>query len=137
LDNDEKIGLLVAGLIGGAALGLFLYRQIAKPSDSVAVAPAKPAIDPQQARDTFADQLEQAFHADEVDAQVHTEGTALHVRWSACSKPMIKKLLDATDDKLTRNLRKLSGLALGKLQALGFTKIVCDDTANRVVSEPI
>jgi hypothetical protein len=50
---------------------------------------------------------------------------------------MVRQLLDAKDDALTRNLRKLSGLSPARLRAAGFTRLVCDDTRGRVTAEPI
>ncbi len=134
LAKDEVIGLLVAALIGGGALGLHVYRQARASAPPSAAAPQ---VDLQEARDAFAASLDQAFHDDDVRAVVVAEDTVLEVRWTACSKPMLKKLLDKTGDALTRNVRKLSGLSLAKLKALGFTKIVCDDTGGRVVTEKL
>lgn len=137
LAKDEVIGLVVAAIIGGSALGLYVYRQVAAPpvattTTSATTATATPRADTQDARDAFGERLETAFREDGVPAVAYADGTTLHLRWIACSKAILNKLLDKRDDATTRNLRKLSGLSRARLEELGFTMIVCDDTGKRV-----
>lgn len=125
LAKDEIAGLVIALAIGGAALGLYGYRQLRA---APAPAPAATAGPTQDARDAFAEQLEIAFVTDGTDAAVAANGTTLEIRWFPCSKPMLARLLRKKKDALTRKVREASGLSIPALTALGFTAVVCDNT---------
>lgn len=135
LAKDEQIGLLVAALVGGSALGLFAYRQL-----DAAPAPATAEVDDvatQSARDGFAEQLELAFVEDGTDASVSARETTLEIVWFPCSKQMMQRLLHRKKDALTKKVREASGLSLERLRQLGFTSVACDNTRGTTFREPI
>lgn len=124
LAKDEAWGLLIACAIGGSALGLFAYRELAAPPPVV----VEPASDPLADREAFAEALEVAFVADNTDAAVSVAETTLEIAWFPCGKPMLDRLLRRPKDALTRQVREASGLSIAKLETLGFTRVVCDNT---------
>lgn len=138
LAKDEVLGLVVAAVIGGSALGLYGYRQTRGAPDAEvddATATEEPAT--QSARDGFAEALEIAFVDDGTDASVAAAGTTLEITWFPCSKPMLDRLLRKRKDALTRKVREASGLSLERLRILGFTEVVCDNTRGARVIEPL
>ncbi len=135
--KDEVLGLVIATLIGGSALGLYGYRQLAGPprdgsaAEADANANAESAFDERAtpaARDAFAEALEVAFVNDGTDAAVAATGTILEITWFPCSKAMLRRLVRKQKDALTRKVREASGLSLATLRAHGFTEVVCDNT---------
>ncbi|MDQ3366281.1 MAG: hypothetical protein M3680_12720 [Myxococcota bacterium] len=133
--KDEVLGLVIATLIGGSALGLYGSRQLAGPRRDGATAggdaEAEPAIDERAtpaAREAFAEALEVAFVNDGTDAAVAATGTKLEITWFPCSKAMLGRLVRKQQDALTRKVREASGLSLATLRAHGFTEVVCDNT---------
>lgn len=127
LAKDEVWGLLVACAIGASALGLFAYRQLAAPTPTARIVEASDA--PTFAdRDAFAEALEIAFVDDGTDAAVAANDTTLEIAWFPCGKPMLDRLLRKKSDALTRRVREASGLSIERLKALGFTRVVCDNT---------
>ncbi len=138
LARDEVLGLVVAAVIGGSALGLYAYRQtrdapVGDVDDATAV--DEPAT--QSARDGFAEALEIAFVDDGTDASVAAAGTTLEITWFPCTRPMLDRLLKKQKDALTRKVREASGLSLQRLRLLGFTEVVCDNTRGARVIEPL
>lgn len=135
LAKDEQIGLLVAALVGGSALGLFSYRELA-----AAPAPSAAEVDngpTQSERDAFAETLELAFVEDGTDAIVTARSTTLEIVWFPCSKQMMQRLLHRKKDALTQKVREQSGLSLDRLRELGFTSVACDNTRGNTIREPV
>ncbi len=128
LAKDEVIGLIVAAVVGVAALADFAYRQGKSSSPATAEAPERAkAVDPQIAREGFADKLRDAFAADQNPAGVTTETTTLKIRWELCSKQMLQRLLRDDTNYQVMNIRQLSGITIPMLKQLGFKRIECDD----------
>ncbi|MBA3392211.1 MAG: hypothetical protein H0T89_06185 [Deltaproteobacteria bacterium] len=138
LAKDEVLGLVVAAVIGGSALGLYGYRQTrGAPEAEVEDTTAADNPATQSARDGFAEALEIAFVDDGTDASVAADETTLEITWFPCSKPMLDRLLKKKKDALTRKVREASGLSLQRLRLLGFTEVVCDNTRGTRVIEPL
>jgi hypothetical protein len=128
LARDEVVGLLIAAVVGAAAIATYVYRQgkaSAPTAPRVASTPA-PTND-QAARDDFASMLADVFEQDQNPATIHADGTTLKIKWEMCSKQMLGRLL--RDDKyyVVQNIRQLSGISAARLKSHGFTKIECDD----------
>lgn len=128
LARDEVIGLVIAGVVGAAALGTYAYRQ------GKAAGPAEPAkpppaavIDDQAARDEFAESLLAAFVQDQNAATVIADGTTLQIKWEMCSKQMLGRLLRDDKNFQVQNIRALSGISVKRLKSHGFKKVTCDD----------
>lgn len=128
LAKDEVIGLIVAAVVGVAALADFAYRQGKSSSPAAAEVPEPPkAVDPRAARDEFADKLREAFGADQNPAGVTVDTTTLKIRWELCSKQMLQRLLHDDKNFQVMNIRQLSGITVPLLKKLGFKRIECDD----------
>jgi hypothetical protein len=131
LAKDEAWGLALACAIGASALGLFAYRELRGPElvpshAEEAMVAADEAT--QATRDAFAESLEIAFVNDGTDAAVDTKDTTLEIAWFPCNKTMLDRLLRRKNDALTKRVREASGLSIDRLRALGFTRVVCDNT---------
>lgn len=128
LAKDELIGLVVAAVVGVAALANFAYRQGRSSSPAAPQAPAaEEPIDPQIARADFAEKLQGAFAADQSPAGVTAEATTLKIRWELCSKQMLGRLLRDDKHYQVMNIRQLSGIGVPLLKELGFKRVECDD----------
>ncbi len=128
LAKDEIIGLVVAVVVGVAALADFAYRQGKSSSPAPAEIPAAPkGVDPQVARNDFADRLREAFGADQNPAGVTVDTTTLKIRWELCSKQMLERLLHDDKNYQVMNIRQLSGITVPLLKQLGFKHVACDD----------
>jgi hypothetical protein len=128
LAKDEVIGLVVAAVVGVAALADFAYRQGKSSSPPTAEGPAVPkTVDPQAARNDFADKLREAFAADQNPAGVTADTTTLKIRWEMCSKQMLQRLLRDDSHYQVMNIRQLSGITVPLLKQLGFKRVECDD----------
>lgn len=128
LAKDEVIGVIVAAVVGVAALANFAYRQ---GRSSTPAAPEKPepppVVDPQEARVELAEKLAAAFDQDQNPATVTADGTALKIRWEMCSKQMLSRLLRDDAHYQVQNIRQLSGISIPVLKKLGFKRVECDD----------
>ena len=134
LAKDEILGLVIAAVVGAAALATYVYRQ----GKASATAPAPAEIeDPQVARGDFADDLTSAFGADHAAGKATADGTTLRIQWEDCSKPMLHRLLREEQNYQTLNIREVSGLTLARLEALGFKKVVCADFAGKQVTDDL
>lgn len=128
LAKDEIVGLVIAGLVGAAALGTFFYRQTKSSKPATAAVPAAPApINDQAARDDFASMLADVFEQDQNPATITADGTTLKIKWEMCSKQMIGRLLRDDKNYQVQNIRQLSGISPARLKSHGFTKVECDD----------
>jgi hypothetical protein len=132
LAKDEVIGLIVAAVVGVAALANFAYQQGRSSTPATAPsAPDKPepppVIDPQEARVEFVEKLAAAFDQDQNPATVTADGTALKIRWEMCSKQMLSRLLRDDAHYQVQNIRQLSGISIPGLKKLGFKRVECDD----------
>ena len=136
LAKDEIIGLVIAGVVGAAALATYVYRQ--GKASATAPAAATPEVeDPQVARGELADNLTSAFGADHAAGKATADGTTLRIQWEDCSKPMLHRLLREEQNYQTLNIREVSGLTLARLEALGFKKVVCADFAGKQVTDDL
>jgi hypothetical protein len=127
LAKDEVVGLLVAAVVGAAAVATYAYHQTkTTPAASVEVKAPAP-IDDQAARDDFAALLADVFAQDQNPATITADAKTLKIKWEMCSKQMLGRLL--RDDKyyVVQNIRQLSGISAARLKSHGFTKIECDD----------
>ncbi len=128
LAKDEVVGLIIAGLVGAAAVATYFYRQSKTSAPPTAPVVEKPApTNDQAARDDFASMLDDVFEQDQNPATIRADGTTLKIKWEMCSKQMLGRLL--RDDKyyVVQNIRQLSGISAPRLRSHGFTKIECDD----------
>jgi hypothetical protein len=134
LAKDEVIGLIVAGVVGAAALADFAYHtgrgstwgSASTPEPAEAPAPPPPVND-QAARDDFAATLRDAFAQDQQSATVTADTTTLRIKWEMCSKQMLHRLLRDDSNYQVMNIRKLSGISIAELRKRGFKKAECDD----------
>jgi hypothetical protein len=127
LAKDEIVGLVIAGLVGAAALATFAYRQGKTSKPAVAVEEKAAPINDQAARDDFASMLDDVFDQDQNPATITADGTTLKIKWEMCSKQMIGRLLRDDTHYLVQNIRHLSGISPARLKSHGFTKVECDD----------
>ena len=134
LAKDEVIGLIVAGIVGAAALADFAYhtgRGSTWDEPSAPEAPAAPEPPPpvndQAAREDFAAALAEAFREDQHDAAVTADTTTLRIQWDMCSKQMLGRLLRDDSNYQVMNIRRLSGISVAELRKRGFKKVECDD----------
>lgn len=134
LAKDEVIGLIVAGVVGAAALADFAYhtgRGSTWDSPAKAEVPEPPPppapVNDQAARDDFAEALADAFREDQHDAAVTADATALKIKWDMCSKQMLGRLLRDDGNYQVMNIRRLSGISVAELKKRGFKKVECDD----------
>jgi hypothetical protein len=128
LAKDEVIGLVVAAVVGVAALADFAYRQGKGTTPSAPEKPEPPpVVDVQAARGEFAEKLGAAFDQDQNPATVTADGTALKIRWEMCSKQMLSRLLRDDAHYQVQNIRRLSGISIPALKKLGFKRVECDD----------
>lgn len=127
LAKDEIVGLVIAGLVGAAALATFAYRQTWSTKPAAPVTEMAAPIDDQAARDAFAEMLGHVFEQDQNPATIRADGTTLKIKWEMCSKQMVSRLL--RDDKyyVVQNIRQLSGISVALLKSHGFAKVECDD----------
>ncbi|MFN0247317.1 MAG: hypothetical protein ACKV2T_10555 [Kofleriaceae bacterium] len=127
LARDEVVGLLIAAVVGAAAIATYVYRQgkASAPAPPVAATPA-PTND-QAARDDFASMLADVFEQDQNPATITADGTTLKIKWEMCSKQMLGRLLRADNYYVVQNVRQLSGISPARLKSHGFTRIECDD----------
>lgn len=127
LAKDEIVGLVIAGLVGAAAIATYVYRQ-SKASTPEPPAVETPApIDDQAARDDFAAMLADVFAQDQNPATITADGTTLRIQWEMCSKQMLGRLLRDDKHHVVQNIRQLSGISVPRLKSHGFRKIECDD----------
>ena len=134
LAKDEVIGLIVAGLVGAAALADFAYHtgrgstwdSPSAPEPAEAPEPPPPVND-QAARDDFAATLAGAFREDQHAATVTADTTTLRIKWDMCSKQMLGRLLRDDSNYQVMNIRRLSGISVAVLKKRGFKKVECDD----------
>jgi hypothetical protein len=128
LAKDEVIGLIVAAIVGVAALANFAYQQGRSTKPAAPKQPEPPAVvDPQQARLEYAEKLASAFDQDQNPATVTVDGTTLKLRWEMCSKQMLSRLLRDDAHYQVQNIRQLSGISIPALEKLGFKRVECDD----------
>ena len=128
LARDELVGLVIAGLVGAAAIATYFYRESKSGGPPPSPGESKPApIDDQSARDDFAAMLADVFAQDQNPATITADKTTLKIKWEMCSKQMLGRLL--RDDKyyVVQNIRQLSGISPARLRSHGFTKVECDD----------
>jgi len=134
LAKDEVIGLVVAAVVGAAALATFAYHtgrgstwgEPSAPEAPAAPPPPRPTND-QAAREELAAALADAFREDQHAATVTADATTLRIRWEMCSKQMLGRLLRDDTNYQVMNIRKLSGITVGELKKRGFKKVECDD----------
>jgi hypothetical protein len=134
LAKDEVIGLIVAGVVGAAALADFAYHtgRGSTWGRSSAPEPAEPpepppAVNDQAAREDFAATLAAAFRDDQHAATVNVDATTLRIKWDMCSKQMLGRLLRDDSNYQVMNIRRLSGITVAELKKRGFKKVECDD----------
>ncbi|MDB4960867.1 MAG: hypothetical protein JWP01_866 [Myxococcales bacterium] len=129
LARDERIGLLIAAIVGAAAIGNYAYRESkrVRPQAATPAAPVHEIVDHQAARDDYATLLQRAFEIEQNVATVRTDGTTLLIRWEMCSKQMLQRLLHDAQNFQVKSVREVSGLSVKRLTSHGFKKIVCDD----------
>jgi hypothetical protein len=141
LAKDELIGVVVAGVVGAAALADFAYHTgrgstWGTPAKAEAAeAPRSPARKPendQAAREDFATVLQDAFAQDQQAATVTLDTTTLRIKWEMCSKQMLARLLRDDGNYQVMNIRALSGISIAELKKRGFKKIECDDGRQNV-----
>ena len=134
LAKDEVIGLVVAAVVGAAALATFAYHtgrgstwdSPATPEVPGAPDPPPP-INDQAAREDFASSLAEAFAEDQHSATVTADATTLRIKWDMCSKQMLGRLLRDDSNYQVMNIRRLSGISPAELKKRGFKKVECDD----------
>ena len=134
LAKDEVIGLIVAGVVGAAALADFAYHTgrgstwgTPAKAEVPEAPPPPPPVDDQAAREEFATVLRDAFAQDQHSATVTADTTTLRIKWEMCSKQMLGRLLRDDSNYQVMNIRKLSGLSVPELKKRGFKKVECDD----------
>ncbi|MBA3463000.1 MAG: hypothetical protein H0T46_23795 [Deltaproteobacteria bacterium] len=128
LAKDEVVGLIVAAVVGVAALASFAYQQGKSTTPSAPEKPEPPpVVDPQEARAELSEKLAAAFDQDQNPATVAADGTALKIRWEMCSKQMLSRLLRDDAHYQVQNIRQLSGISIPLLKKLGFKRVECDD----------
>ncbi len=130
LAKDEKIGLVIATLVGVAALATFAYRQtwssapaVDEPDEPMPVT----AMNDQAARDTFATTLTAAFASTGDTGTATADGTTLKISWDMCSKQMVQRLLHTEKHVQVQAIREATGLSVKTLKGRGFKRIECDD----------
>jgi hypothetical protein len=128
LARDERIGLVIAAIVGAAAIANYAYRESRRVRPHAApAAPVHEVVDNQAARDDYAAVLQRAFEIEQNAATVRSDGTTLQVRWDMCSKQMLQRLLHDDQNLQVKTVREVSGLSVKRLKSHGFKKVVCDD----------
>lgn len=134
LAKDELIGLVVAGVVGVAALADFAYHTgrgstwgTPAKAEAPEAPPPPPPVNDQAVRDDFAATLQDAFTQDQQAATVTADTTTLRIRWEMCSKQMLGRLLRDDSNYQVMNIRRLSGINVAELKKRGFKKVECED----------